>query len=166
MCTVLQRCAEMQLPMHTCVMLDKHVTIFRQLLPLPVVCGWHQPTTSLALPSLKDICNPSPHNFTCLVPLFCMILPINTILKVYLMWLPCCFTVCTKIQHYRNWIVFRYTTAQLTTLKQWWQHVNELRYSDNVKNAENNTTTTAIYLYDLVFKHCKSFGCYATGSAI
>lgn len=44
-------------------------------------------------------------------------------------------------------------------------HVTELRYNDNVKNAEN-TSTTAIYLYDLVFKHCESFGCYATGSAI
>jgi hypothetical protein len=43
--------------------------------------------------------------------------------------------------------------------------VTELCYSDNVKNAENNTPTTAIYRYDLVFKHWNSFG-YVTGSAI
>jgi hypothetical protein len=45
-------------------------------------------------------------------------------------------------------------------------HVTELCYIDNVKKAQNNTPTTAIYLYDLVFKHCSSFGCYVTGSAI
>jgi hypothetical protein len=45
-------------------------------------------------------------------------------------------------------------------------HVTELCYSDNVMNAENNTPTTAIHLYDLVFKHWNSFGCYVNGSAI
>jgi len=44
-------------------------------------------------------------------------------------------------------------------------HVTELCYGDNVKKAQN-TPTTAIYLYDLVFKHCNNFGCYVTGSAI
>lgn len=44
-------------------------------------------------------------------------------------------------------------------------HVTELRYSNNIKNAENNTPTTAIYFYDLVFKQWNSFG-YVTGSAI
>jgi hypothetical protein len=45
-------------------------------------------------------------------------------------------------------------------------HVTDLCYGDNVRNAENNTPTTAIYLYDLLFKHCNRFGCYVTGCAI
>jgi hypothetical protein len=85
--TVLWRCEERQIRVHTCVMLDENI-IFTQPLLLPVVCGWPgQPTTSLALSSLNDsmhICIPSPHHFTCLVPLFSMIPPINTILNVYL----------------------------------------------------------------------------------
>jgi hypothetical protein len=39
-------------------------------------------------------------------------------------------------------------------------HVTDLCNGDNVKNAENNTPTTAIYLYDLVFKHWNRFSCY------
>jgi phosphoserine aminotransferase len=71
----------------------------------------------------------------------------------------------TALQKLNSFQIY-YSTIHNTEIVMATLHVTELCYSDNVKNAENNTPTTAIYLYDLVFKHCKSFGCYVTGSAI
>ena len=50
-----------------------------------------------------------------------------------------------------NSFQIHYSTVHNTEIVVAILHVTDLRYGDNVKNAENNGPTTAIYLYDLVF---------------
>ena len=91
------------------------------------------------------ICNPSPRNNECVLNVTAMLFYSahkNTVLQK----LNSCQIYYSTVHN---------TETVMTTL-----HATELRYSDNVKNARNNTPTPAIYLYDLVSKHWNSFGCY------